>query len=196
MNGFSAFDPSDKRDGGAVDEGLVLAAAEGKTAAVDAILKKYIPLVGSRASVFTAGGLEFDDLFQEGMIGLYSAIRSYNAELGVPFAAFARLCIDRMLVAVLRSTSIKRRIPSDRITGLDDSGSAAQYAEDPESLVIARDDFNRFQQKVVSELSRLEYEVLTGFLSGLNYREIAARLGVTEKAVDNAMQRIRRKLKK
>ena len=180
------------------DNDLVSFARKGYEDATAELLRRYIPLVRSRASVFTSLDFEYDDMCQEGMIGLYGAIRSFDPENGAPFSAFARLCVDRMLVAVLRSSSRQRKIPRNRITDLDDASRLEEkkgLSNDPESAYIAKEEFDRFQQKANNELSSFEYQVLTAFLSGYNYTEISRQLSKSEKSVDNAMQRIRRKLK-
>ena len=180
------------------DNELVILAKKDNESAISQLLKRYIPLVGSRASVFTSSGFEYDDMFQEGMIGLYGAIRSFDASQGAPFSAFARLCIDRMLVAVLRASSRKRRIPHNKLSNLEDNVEIAERkfaAGDPEAELIAKEDFIRFEEKINTKLSAFEYNVLTAFISGCNYSEISKKLKVEEKAVDNALQRIRRKLR-
>ena len=180
------------------DSDLVIAARSGDEVATARLLERYIPLVSSRASVFNSSGFEYDDMFQEGMIGLYSAIRSFDESQGAPFSAFARLCVDRMMVAVLRASARQRRIPGNKLSNLEDSASLAERkiaSGDPEAALIAKEEFLRFQEKANNELSAFEYNVLTAFISGLNYSEISAKLGVAEKSVDNALQRIRRKLK-
>jgi len=180
------------------DNELVLLSRKDNEAAVSELLKRYVPLVGSRASVFTSSGFEYDDMFQEGMIGLYSAIRSFDDSQGAPFSAFARLCVDRMLVAVLRASSRKRRIPQNKLSNLEDGihFTDKKFSEgDPEAELIAKEDFIRFQNKINNKLSVFEYSVLTAFISGCNYAEISSMLNVDEKSVDNALQRIRRKLR-
>lgn len=178
------------------DEDLVLLARDGDSRAVEALLERYLPLVSSRASVFTASGFEYDDMFQEGMSGLYSAIGSFDSTVGSPFSAFARLCVDRMMVAVLRASSRKRRIPKSHISQLDDSLHLSEgRSADPESVVIAKEDFVRFVNKAKNELSAFEISVLNAFISGCSYSTISDRLGVSVQSVDNALQRIRRKLK-
>ncbi len=178
---------------------LVSLALGGDESATTELLTRYIPLVKSRASVFTSSAFEYDDMFQEGMIGLYGAIGSFNSSCGTPFSAFARLCVDRMMVAVLRASSRQRRIPAAKISNLEDAPHLAEAklcAVDPEESLIAKEEFNRFRRKADSELSTLEIKVLNAFISGCNYGEISQMLGIPEKSVDNALQRIRRKLKK
>ena len=180
------------------DNELVIAARGGDELATSELLRRYIPLVSSRASVFSSSAFEYDDMFQEGMIGLYGAIRSFDISQGASFSSFARLCVDRMLVAVLRASSRQRRIPGSKICNLEDGSHLVEkklIAKDPEAVLIAKEEFRRFQEKASNELSDFEYSVLTAFISGCNYSEISEKLGVPEKSVDNALQRIRRKLK-
>ncbi len=180
------------------DNELISLSRAGAEDATAELLRRYIPLVGSRASVFTTSGFEYDDMFQEGMIGLYSAIRSFDESQGSPFSAFARLCVDRMMVAVLRASSRQRRIPGSKISNLENESDLAErklYSGDPEAALLAKEEFRRFQEKANNELSSFVYGVLTAFVSGCNYGEISQKLGVSEKSVDNALQRIRKKLK-
>lgn len=179
------------------DSELVVLSRDGDNLAAEELLKRYIPLVSSRASVFTASGFEYDDMFQEGMIGLYGAIGSFDETVGSPFSAFARLCVDRMMVAVLRASSRKRRIPKSQISRLDEGILNRPDGEgvDPEAVVIAKEEFDRFRRKASNELSSFEYSVLTAFISGCSYNTISDKLGVSVQSVDNALQRIRRKLK-
>ena len=185
----------------AADEALVMRARGGDDDAFCQLIGAYAPLVNSRARAFSRAGLEADDLAQEGMIGLLGAIRVYDKRQA-SFSTFARLCIDRMLIAAARQAGRQKRIPQERLTA--DFGQRDLPAEEilavseennPESILIAREEAERLRRKAGETLSGLEYQVLSAYLSGERYEEIAERLHTTVKAVDNAVQRIRRKLR-
>ena len=178
------------------DEALVARFQNGETDIMDYLLEKYKDLVLKISRKFFLIGGEPDDVLQEGMIGLYSAIGSFDTNVGSPFGAFARLCVDRMMVAVLRASSRKRRIPKSKISRLDDTLHIADGScADPEAIVIAKEDFERFVNKAQNELSTFETDVFNAFISGCSYKSISDRLCVSVQSVDNALQRIRRKLK-
>ena len=156
------------------DRTLAAMAASGDEEAEAALVARYFPLVRSRAAAFLAAGESgFEDLCQEGMIGLLAAVRAYEGEKS-SFPTFARLCIDRMLSAVHRGDTRKKRIPR---------------------ILIEREAFERLKLRVQQNLTELESTVLSDYVGGRSYEEIAARRGISAKAVDNALQRIRRKLR-
>lgn len=177
-------------------------AASGDEEAEAALVARYFPLVRSRAAAFLAAGESgFEDLCQEGMIGLLAAVRAYEGEKS-SFPTFARLCIDRMLSAVHRGDTRKKRIPRMQISLLDEMHEndlsvklPASEAGDPESILIEREAFERLKLRVQQNLTELESTVLSDYVGGRSYEEIAARRGISAKAVDNALQRIRRKLR-
>jgi len=185
------------------DLSLQKAVLEGDREAEEVLAGRYLRLVRSCARpLFLAGG-DSEDLIQEGMFGLLAAIRQYDASVGVSFPGFAEHCIRMRLLSAVKSASRLKHLP------LNDGVSFEQLSEDstmqlsaipsillrsPEDLVLARERTEELYAELSQCLSRLEKQVLSLYLKGLSYREIAALLGKEEKAVDNAVQRIRRKL--
>ena len=165
------------------------------------LISRYLPLVRSRASAFASAGDSFEDLCQEGTIGLLAAMRGYDPEKS-SFATFARLCIDRVLISAERLKTRRKNIPENSIIAIDGDEDdnlneklSSGDVNDPEAIIIRREDYMRLMLKVANELTPLESKVLNLYVSGNSYGEIAKRLDISSKAVDNALQRIRRKLK-
>jgi len=185
------------------DVQLQKAVLEGDREAEEILAGRYLRLVRSCARpLFLAGG-DSEDLIQEGMFGLLSAIRRYDAALGVSFPTFAEHCIRMRLLSAVKSASRLKHLP------LNDGVSLEQLSDDspiplsampeillqnPEDLVLARERTEELYAELSACLSRMEKQVLSLYLEGYSYREIALRLRKEEKAVDNAVQRIRRKL--
>ncbi|MBO7631289.1 MAG: sigma-70 family RNA polymerase sigma factor [Lachnospiraceae bacterium] len=168
------------------------------------LLVKYKELVRLEARNLYLSWGEWDDLLQEGMIGLLQAIRGFSPENGAGFVTFAALCVrGKMLNAVTASNRKKHGVMEDYVP-LD---SPAFQSEDgnglygvgrydnPESQVISREDAGALRQRILDSLSKTEAEVFGEYVQGLDYREIAAKLGKTPKSVDNTLQRIRRKVR-
>lgn len=186
------------------DEKLQELASAGDSHAENILVARYSGLVESSVrSHFLVGG-ESADLSQEGMVGLLSAIREYRESSGVPFKAYASLCIRRRILSAVRYASRMKHIPLNQGVSFEETMSDSSHkAADrlaidqrrvPEEQVLARESDTEFFQSFSRFLSPLEHEVLCLCLDGYSYRSIAQRLGKNEKAVDNAVQRIRRKL--
>lgn len=183
------------------DEQLVLLARQGDEEALTALLVKYTPLVKARVSAFRAAGLEQEDLVQEGMLGLLGAIRVFDSRQA-SFSTFARLCVDRMLITAVRASKRQKQIPQNQLVDIgaaDDHNLSDKLSssdmQNPEAIVIAQEEAERFRQKASKSLSQMEYQVLCAYLADSNYEEIARRLEMSAKSVDNALQRIRHKLR-
>lgn len=185
------------------DEQLQGLCTEGDREAEEVLAARYMYLVRSCARpLFLAGG-DSEDLTQEGMFGLLSAIRNYKSELGASFRTYAEHCIRMRLLSAVKSASRLKHFP------LNDGMSLEQLSEDsnaqlsaipealrlsPEKVVLARESKEELYAAFYRHLSELEIKVLGLYLEGLSYRDIASRLGKSPKAIDNAVQRIRRKL--
>ena len=181
------------------DEELVRRYREGTPEAVDFLLQKYKPLVKNRAaSKFLKGGV-FEDLIQEGMIGLYKAVRDFEPDnVGkASFFTFAALCIDRQLGhAVEMSSRQKRKAQTEAVFLTEDEWESYMGPEEsPEKILLDQEGADETYDKIYENLSRMERIVFDLQLRGYDYREIAGILGRTPKSVDNAIQRIRRKTK-
>ena len=156
----------------------------------DKKLQKWLPLVRSRANAFREKGVEADDLVQEGLIGLLSAIRSYDESRGASFETFAYICItNRMRSAV--SLAIK----CTETVSLDENQVSPDVKADPQEIVLSDDVAERWFETAVKKLSGLEAKVLKLYLSGYSYRQIATAVKGSEKTVDNALCRAKSKLR-
>lgn len=158
-------------------------------------LESCLPLVHSRVNAFRQRGVESDDLFQEGIIGLLNAIRSYRPEYGASFETFAYTCItNRLRSAVFAAGRTARAVSYDEWQNFDSSIEDAGEL-DPQEIVANHEEMDRWRQMVRERLSELERQTVGLYLGGYSYEEIAASLHQSIKAVDNALQRARRKLR-
>lgn len=178
------------------DEELVEAYRGGRVDAVDALMARYKVVVRriSRAR-FLIGGDE-EDLIQEGMIGLYKAVRDYKCDRNASFHTFAEVCINRQMMKAIESSRSQKNVPLNNFVSLsveewDEQTEPAKNS--PETLMIEKEMETEILERIRTALSPLEKKVLSLYLDGLDYREIAARLGRPPKSIDNALQRIRRK---
>ncbi len=176
------------------DTDLLHLAQQGNYDALLSLLTKYIPLVKARSSVFVQDPTEFEDFFQEGMVALFGAIRSFKQESGT-FSSFAKICVDNALISHLRAIQKKSSIPADKLLPLNDFLQPVSADADPQDIFIAKEAVQTRKKTLVTQLSDREYEILSHYLNGESYQTIAHTLNISEKSVDNAIQRIRRKLK-
>lgn len=186
------------------DEALCALAAAGDRMAEGELVKRYHRLVRACARpCFLVGG-DGQDLIQEGMIGLLSAIRSFDADKGAQFRTYAEACIRNRIRTAMRSAGRDKHTPLNTSISLADvalKGEPAAYlqnagrqsTENPEDVIIDREEYDRRMETLLSQLSGFEKQVLDLYLDGLSYGEIAAKVGKPFKSVDNAVQRIRRK---
>lgn len=178
----------------ASSEELVLSAQQGDREAFSRLAAELMPLVRQSAARYSATLLDHDDLMQEGMLGLISAVRTYKADRGIPFEAYARTCVNNKILSALRKAASGKSVRAGDVVSLDAHtlSDASLPLEEQQDL---RDACERIMHFAQNELSKSEKAVLHLFLGGLSYREIAERIGGTPKSVDNALQRVRRKLK-
>lgn len=183
------------------DEELILLAKEETKRAgeiVEFLLKKYKPLVKKKArTLFLIGG-EREDLIQEGMIGLFRAIEDYRQEKKASFYTFASLCVDRQMYAAIEKQNRRKHSPLNEsipMSELEDSQELAKQRLNPEKLLIDKENLDKLFTDIQELLSRFELEVLDLYLEGNNYRQIARLLKKSEKSIDNALQRIKGKLR-
>lgn len=175
------------------NEELVALAQKGSFDVVSVLLERFSTLVRARVSAFAGYGAEPDDLVQEGMLGLLSAIYTYKDFGAASFKTYASVCINNKIFSFLKKTSRQRRLPILDDVDLDDA--IIDESPNPEDLVIAYEELAGLKAALISRLSQAEFSVITLFLAGYSYEEIAKRLGSTAKSVDNALQRVRRKLR-
>lgn len=186
------------------DQALQALAAAGDSGAEEALAERYVRSVRICARpLFLAGG-DSEDLIQEGMLGLLSAIRQYDPSACVPFKTYAELCINRRLYSAVRSATrlkhlpLNNGVPLDSILSEESQPQATNYPEAnrriTEEQVLARESEKELHSAFLQYLSSFEAKVLQLYLSGLSYAEMAAQTHKSEKSIDNAVQRIRRKL--
>ena len=183
------------------DEQLQALARERDAPAEEELAERYGRLVRVCARPFFLSGGDSEDLIQEGMLGLLSAIREYDPQKGASFKTYAEICIRNRIQSAIRNASRKKHSPLNEGVSLEDvlsdetqSLGTQFYQRSPEEQVLARETEKEFISAYSRCLSKFESRILHLFLDGLSYREMAAVTGRSEKAVDNAVQRIRRKL--
>lgn len=189
------------------DEEIVDLAQKGDSDVLDFILRKYMAQVRRIANRYFIVGAEHDDIVQEGMIGLYKAVRSYEFGKNTSFRSFAELCINRNILTAIKGAMRQKHQPLNSYISLDrpafdeDNSTLMDVvgrseAANPEEIIINRETFNSIGDRIIKYLSRLECQVLLYYLRGESYTDIAQRLGKEPKSIDNAIQRIRRKFEK
>jgi len=179
---------------------LASRAAAGDTAAEEALVSEYSRLVRACARPYFLAGGDGEDLIQEGMLGLLSAIRTFDPTKAVKFKTYAESCVRRRIYSAIRSASGYKHTPLNSYIsleshGLDESNTQnAYFLRDPEDFVIARESAGEVERLLYGALSRFESGVLQLYLEGMSYKEMAAHLSKPSKSIDNAVQRIRKKL--
>ncbi|HHY38521.1 MAG TPA: RNA polymerase sporulation sigma factor SigH [Clostridia bacterium] len=191
-----------------LDEDIVRQARDGSPEALEFLIMKYKNFVRAKARSYFLIGADREDIIQEGMIGLYKAIRDYKSNKLSSFRAFAELCITRQIITAIKTATRQKHIPLNSYVSLNKpiydedsdrtlldiiSGSKIQ---DPEELVINREEFGDIEEKMEEILSDLERKVLMSYLDGKSYQEIAGDLNRHVKSIDNALQRVKRKIER
>lgn len=181
------------------DEELIARLRAGESAVSDYLMEKYKGLVRKKArAMFLIGG-DTDDLIQEGMIGLFKAIQDYQPDKEASFLTFARLCIDRQVYSAIQSSRRQKHQPLNSYISLSQNEEESELvdvqAEDPESIIIDRENTLHLQEQIKENLSVLENKVLDCYLEGNDYNSIAQILGKSPKSIDNALRRIRSKIR-
>ena len=188
------------------DEDVAGLAKEGDKEAVEYLLVKYKKLVSLRALSYFLKGASREDIVQEGMIGLYKAILDYRPEKVVAFHTFAEMCITRRMLTAIKTATRQKHgflnsyISLDRSMYDDDSGRtlldvyAVEGTSNPEDLIIRQEELAEVNDMMSRVLTDFELRVVTAFLDGKSYRETAEILDCNDKAVDNALQRVKKKL--
>ncbi len=190
------------------DEVLVEWIKKGDNSALDFLMNKYKNLVRSRARTLFLVGADKEDLIQEGMIGLYKAVRDFEAQKNVSFQNFAELCISRQMYSAIKGSNTQKNQPLNNYISIDSMGGTEETEnplehllgsnfeknKNPEQLVLDKESADVLEYTLVGHLSDLEHKVLKLYMKDLNYSQIAKTLGKEPKAVDNALQRIKKKL--
>ena len=191
------------------DEQLIGKLREGDGHIIDYIMEKYKNLVRKEANAMYLLGGENDDLIQEGMIGLYKAVRDYKAEKEASFATFASMCINRQMITAVTASNRKKNVPLNTYVSFDmPAGNGEdtdmrlvdvlqpETEQNPEKLFIDREHTKDLQTRLYEMLSPFETRVLDMYIDGMDYIQIAGELGKQPKSIDNALQRIRSKVSK
>jgi len=191
-----------------VDEEIVDLAQQGDDIAQEYLINKYKNFVRAKARSYFLIGADREDIIQEGMIGLYKAIRDFRGDKLSSFRAFAELCITRQIITAIKTATRQKHIPLNSYVSLNkpiyDEDSDRTLMDvisgtkitDPEELVISREEFDDIEEKMSEILSSLEWQVLMAYLEGKSYQEIAFELKRHVKSIDNALQRVKRKLER
>ncbi len=191
-----------------MDEQVVEMARNGDSLALEFLIAKYKNFVRAKARSYFLIGADREDIIQEGMIGLYKAIRDFRNDKLSSFRAFAELCVTRQIITAIKTATRQKHIPLNSYISLnkpiyeEDSDRtlmdviSGTKVSDPEELVISREEFGDIEQKMGELLSDLEWQVLMAYLDGKSYQEIADSLDRHVKSIDNALQRVKRKLER
>ena len=177
-------------------------------AALEFLLNRYKNFVRSRARSYFLIGADHEDIVQEGMIGLYKAVRDFRPEKLASFRAFAELCVTRQIITAIKTATRQKHIPLNSYISLNkpifDEESDRTLLDvisegritNPEELLIGQEDLSTIESRIGKMLSPLEWEVLLAYLDGRSYQEIAEDLGRHVKSIDTALQRVKRKMEK
>lgn len=194
------------------DEELILRLRDGESNITDFIMDKYKNLVRSKAKTMYILGADTEDLIQEGMIGLFKAIRDYDCGRDASFFTFADLCVSRQMYTAVQASRREKHVPLNTYISLYSVNSAAEREEgedvqlinalasnteiNPEDMLIDKENVENLERIIEKELSSFEKEVLDLYVVGMSYSQIAKILGRDEKSTDNALQRIKAKLRR
>jgi RNA polymerase sigma-H factor len=191
-----------------LDEEVVYEAKKGDCRAQEYLISKYENFVKAKAKSYFLIGADKEDIYQEGMIGLYKAIRDFKADKLTSFKAFAEICVTRQIITAIKTATRQKHIPLNTYISLnkpiyeEDSDRtlidvlSELKITDPEELIIGKEQIKHIEGEMAKVLSDLEMEVLQSYLDGKSYQEIACDLDRQAKSIDNALQRVKRKLEK
>lgn len=187
------------------DEEVVELAKSGDEEAYGHIIARYRNLVYKKAKSYYIKGAEEEDLIQEGMIGLYKAVKDFDSNKS-SFSSFAKICVSRHMITAVKNSARNKHMPLNSYVSLNaEKGEKEDFAHDiadetsvvnPEEILIDRENLHGITYRINRILSKLELEVLALYLDGRSYKEIAEKINKEPKAVDNAVQRIRKKIEK
>ena len=176
------------------DEELIARIRSGETGVTEYLLEKYKPLVKKQARTMYLMGGENEDLIQEGMIGLFRAISTYRQGEG-SFYGFALICMNRQMYTAVQASARKKHEPLNAYVSLDEEPQMP-LEDSPETMLLLQEKEGKREDMIARHLSSLEKKVLALYLEGMSYGQIAEQIGRPEKSVDNAIQRLKKKLKK
>lgn len=187
------------------DEDLIKVIKSGDKYALDYLLEKYKELVNMKVGKYYIVGAEKEDILQEGMIGLYKAIKSFDGEKQASFKSFANICIERQLITAIKSSNRQKHIPLNSYLSLNTAAYEneedtelidifdSNTTEDPLDTITKKEYYKTVENAIDKSLSKFEKQVLEKYIQGESYVDIATKLGAPVKSIDNAIQRIRKK---
>lgn len=189
------------------DEQLLEWYRQGEQEIADFLMDKYKYMVRNQVANLFLPGADHEDLLQEGMIGLFKAVRDYDGKKNASFQTFARLCISRQVLTAIEASNRNKHVPLNSYTSLsgpEEGQESKMYErllemtaiESPEKIIIDKENMEHLEKMLTEELSPLEKKVFDLYFIGMSTREIAALLGRSEKTTDNALQRLKGKLRK
>lgn len=190
------------------DEQIVEMSKQGDDVALEYLIRKYKNFVKVKSKAYFLVGADKEDIIQEGMIGLYKAIRDFDDTKATSFKVFAELCVTRQIITAIKTATRQKHMPLNSYISLNkpifedesertliDTLSSTAIL-DPEELMISKEQLKDMESKMSEILSRLEWKVLSDYLQGKSYQEIAEELNRRVKSIDNALQRVKRKVEK
>ncbi len=177
------------------DEQLISLIKKNDSDAFSVLTARYTDKARLIAMSFKNTSVEKDDLIQEGMIGFLSAVRSFKNDGSCSFATYASHCIKNKILSVIRTSSSKKRIPTDLVIPFQEHSDITEIVPSPEERLISKSEAEYISSVISSSLSSLESRIFMLYLTGLSYSEIAASVGASPKSVDGALQRARKKLR-
>ena len=190
------------------DEEVVSLSRQGNMYAMEAILNRYKGFVASKARPYFLIGGNHEDMIQEGMIGLYKAVRDYLPDKQASFRSFAEICITRQMITAIKTATRQKHQPLNSYVSLSrpayDENSDQTLADvvlgsscmNPEELIINKESYAACEAAISKALSKLEHKILSLYLQGKSYQEISEQIGKSPKSIDNALQRVKRKLER
>lgn len=190
------------------DKDIIRMARDGNSVALEHIINRYRHYVVSKTKTYFLVGADRDDIIQEGMIGLFKAIRDYDIDKPASFRYFAELCITRQIITAIKTATRKKHIPLNSYVSLDRPIYMEESertlldmiegfeSSDPVEEFMIRENMTQIKLKIYGVLSELETEVLKAYMKGKTYREIGDELSRDKKCIDNALQRIKRKVER
>lgn len=205
---MSQLNPDNLQQNQIADEQLLAQIKSGDGIALDQLINKYKNFVRAKAKTYFLVGADKEDIVQEGMIGLFKAIRDFKDEKLVSFKSFAEICVTRQIITAIKTATRQKHMPLNSYISLnkpvfEDDGERTlmetinhDTVSDPELLFISKEEFNRIEGKINEILSPLELEVLHFYLQGKSYQQIAVILNKEVKSIDNALQRVKKKIEK
>jgi RNA polymerase sporulation-specific sigma factor len=199
---------NDSKFNSMTDEDVIVAAQNGDYEAQEYLMSKYQNFVKTKSKSYFLIGADKEDIYQEGMIGLYKSIRDFNPEKLTSFKAFAEICVTRPIITAIKTATRQKHIPLNTYISLNKPIYEEESdrtlidiittlkVSDPEELIISKEELKYIENEIGEVLSSLEMRVLLSYLDGKSYQEIACDLDREAKSIDNALQRVKRKLEK